>query len=422
MRRFFVALVLTFGMALPATADIVILAPSDPLTPGHTATVEVLFTNRGDQAEEIVVPERLGYQLTGDGTPVDGSLTLNAESTPQMLTLAPGMFHQQAYQFQVPQRWSGVGRLSVALPEANVALVSIAKAPAQLAVASNAGINTRVEEDDDLGVIESIEDAVDEVYEPDEDKAFGLHEPMYFLYGTNPDEAKFQISFKYRLFHNIKDTSGLRWLQNLNVGYTQLSFWDFDSPSKPFRDSSYKPELFYDIGNPVDPDSLIIPGFGLRHVRVGFLHESNGQEGLASRSLNYAYIQPEFVFDFDRPAERCRDCEWWELSVKPKAWHYVGSTSDNPNIDDFRGHAEIAVRIMQRNQRQQSGLGLMASLRKGDAQDKATLQIDATTPFPFIQKLFTPNLHMQFLSGYSESLIGFDKKDTRFRVGFGTRW
>ena len=100
----------------------------------------------------------------------------------------------------------------------------------------------------------------------------------------------------------------------------------------------------------------------------------------------------------------------------------MGSTSDNPTIDDFRGHAELAVRLMQRDARRQSGLGLMAALRKGDAQDKATLQIDATTPFQFVQKLLTPNLHVQFISGYSESLLGFNQKDTRLRVGLGTRW
>lgn len=423
MRRFLTALVLALSGALPAAAETIILAPTDPLTPGSTATIQVLFTNTGANDMIVVIPETLGYELTGAGAPVKGTITLDEPSQSETVTLAPGMFRQHAYQLKVPQRWSGLGRLSVAMPNTNVALVSIAEPARQLVAASTImEQNDSVASDDDDGVIEAIEEAVDQIYQPDEDKAFGLHEPMYFLYGLNPDEAKFQISFKYRLFHNIKDTSSLRWLQNLNVGYTQLSFWDFDSASKPFRDSSYKPELFYDIGNPVDPESLIIPGIGLRHVRVGFLHESNGQDGAASRSLNYAYIQPEFVFDFDRPTERCRDCEWWELSVKPKAWHYVGSTSDNPTIDDFRGHAEIAVRVMQRNERQQSGPGLMASLRKGDAQDKATLQIDATTPFPFVQKLFTPNLHVQFLSGYSESLLGFDQKDTRLRVGFGTRW
>lgn len=152
------------------------------------------------------------------------------------------------------------------------------------------------------------------------------------------------------------------------------------------------------------------------------LHESNGRDGAESRNLNDAYVQPEFLYDFDRPAEDFGDCEWLELSVRPKVWTYVGSTSDNPTIDDFRGHAELAVRLMQRNEQSQTDMGLMASLRKCDAHDNATLQLDATTPLPFVQKLFTPNLYAHFISGYSESLLGFNQKDTRFRVGLGTRW
>lgn len=419
MRRFLSGVAVFFLTALPASADTILIAPSDPMTPGATINVQILFTNPGDDVVDITVPDAVGFRLTGQSMSVDGNLRLIAETEAGVRTLIPGSFSKHAYELTVPDQWSGTGRLALNLPSRPTALVEIAAPSIQLADLFG---TTFEERSDDDGVVDAIVTAVDDVYEPDDEVPFGIHEPMYFVYGLNPDEIKFQISFKYRLFHNIKDSSPLRWLQNLNVGYTQLSFWDFDSASKPFRDSSYKPEVFYDIGDPSDPDGLILPGLGLRHVRLGILHESNGRDGAASRSLNYAYVQPEFVYDFDRPAEGCRDCEWWELSVRPKVWTYVGSDSDNPTIDDFRGHAEIAVRLMERNPRRQSGVGLMASLRKGDAQDKATLQIDATTPFPFVQKLFTPNLYAQFISGYSESLLGFNQKDTRFRVGLGTRW
>lgn len=425
MRHLFSTLAISLLMALPVAADTILIAPTEPLSPGAVATVNVMFTNAGEETETVIVPDQIGYTLTGPSNTIDGVLNLTQPKNAGSKDINPGAFAQHTYDLHVPNGWSGTGRLSLALPDRPVALVEITTPRVQLADLSGpfseALVMGAVDTADD-DVVGSIMTAVDDVYEPDEDGPFGIHEPMYFVYGLNPDEVKFQISFKYRLFHNIKDSSSLKWLQNLHVGYTQLSFWDFDSASKPFRDSSYKPEFFYDIGDPSDPDGLIFPGLGLRHVRVGFLHESNGQDGLASRSLNYTYVQPEFVYDFDRPSEECRECEWWELSVKPKVWMYVGSTSDNPTIDDFRGHAELSVRLMERNIRRQSGLGLMASLRKGDAQDKATLQIDATTPFPFIQKLFTPNLHAQFISGYSESLIGFDQKDTRFRIGLGTRW
>lgn len=420
MRRFLAACALTLCAASPAAADVVVVAPTEPMTPGSIVTVQVLFTNTGDTVEETVVPDTVAYELTGNGTPINGTLTLADPNSATTAMLSPGMFLQQSYSLKVPQRWSGIGRLALGLPQGPVAMVNIAEAPAQLVASVEADAERESKEEE--GVIEAIEEAVDEVYQPSETSPFGVHEPMYFIYGRDPAEIKFQVSFKYRLFHNIRDDSPLRWLQNLNIAYTQLSFWDFSEASKPFRDSSYKPEFFYDIGDPTNEDGLMFPGLGLRKVRVGFLHESNGRDGLASRSLNYAYVQPEFVYDFDRPMQSCIECEWWELSIKPKAWHYIGSTADNPDIDDFRGHAELAVRLMQRDSRRQSGPGVMVSLRKGDAQEKATLTIDATTPFPFVQKLFTPNLHMQFLSGYSESLLGFDKKDTRFRVGIGTRW
>lgn len=430
MRHVLSGIALSLFLTLPAAADTVLIAPTEPLVPGNVVPVQLLFTNEAEQTERVVVPSRIGFTLTSQSGAIEGVLNLREPDQAGSIDLGPGAFAQHIYDLNVPKKATGTGRLSLALSNQPMTLVEIAAPLVQMASLSGpysealvlSAVETTDEGGVDDGVVDSIMTAVDDVYEPDEDGPFGIHEPMYFVYGLNPDEVKFQISFKYRLFHNIKDSSPLKWLQNLHVGYTQLSFWDFDSASKPFRDSSYKPEFFYDIGDPSDPDGLIFPGLGLRHVRVGFLHESNGQDGPASRSLNYTYIQPEFVYDFDRPSDECRDCEWWELSVKPKVWTYVGSTADNPNIDDFRGHAELSVRLMERNIRRQSGLGLMASLRKGDAQDKATLQIDATTPFPFVQKLFTPNLHAQFISGYSESLLGFNQKDTRFRVGLGTRW
>ncbi len=435
MRRFLISVFIGLLTATPALAETpfvqtIVIAPDGLLWPGEATRVEVMFTNSSDAPVEVEVPGSVSYVLSGGTESIQGQLTRLNLSADSSLELAPGAFVSETYELTVPAAWTGFARLEVDLPEKPVTLVEVAAPARQPVMAARVAepdpkeleLTNQDEAVDEDSVIETISAAVDDVYQPTEQAPFSTHEPMYFVYGLNPEEIKFQVSFKYRLFHNIKDTSPLRWLQNLHVAYTQLSFWDFDTASKPFRDSSYKPELFVDIGDPANPEGLMFPGLGLRNVRIGFMHESNGQDGLKSRSLNYAYLQPEFIYDFDRPARGCRECEWWELAVKPRTWVYVGSTSDNPNIDDFRGHAEIAVRVMQRNEQRQSGLGLMASLRKGDAQKKATLQIDATTPFPFIQKLFTPNLHAQFISGYSESLLGFDQKETRFRLGIGTRW
>ena len=73
------------------------------------------------------------------------------------------------------------------------------------------------------------------------------NEPMYFIAGSRgPTTARFQISFKYRLFDA---TSGFGrdqpWLSGLYFGYTQNSLWDLSSESRAFRDTSYRPQFFW---------------------------------------------------------------------------------------------------------------------------------------------------------------------------------
>lgn len=58
-----------------------------------------------------------------------------------------------------------------------------------------------------------------------------------------------------------------------------------DVDSKPFHDTSYRPSLFW---QKCLDDSGNMP----RYLRAGYEHESNGKEGINSRSINLAYIQP----------------------------------------------------------------------------------------------------------------------------------
>ena len=63
MRRFLTGLAAGLLMALPAAADIVLIAPSDPLIPGSTIQVEVMFTNPEARLETVDVPSRIvGYR------------------------------------------------------------------------------------------------------------------------------------------------------------------------------------------------------------------------------------------------------------------------------------------------------------------------------------------------------------------------
>ena len=97
------------------------------------------------------------------------------------------------------------------------------------------------------------------------------NDPMYFVLGARDGRtARFQLSFKYRLF-DLGTGFGRDqpWLSGLYFGYTQNSIWDLSSDSKAFRDTSYRPSLFWKWERADDRPSF-------DSVRVGLEHESNG--------------------------------------------------------------------------------------------------------------------------------------------------
>ena len=80
-----------------------------------------------------------------------------------------------------------------------------------------------------------------------DEPALSANEPMYFVVGGGGGAtARFQLSFKYRLFD--PDSHPVQWipfLSRLHFGYTQTSIWDLGANSSPFRDTSYRPSLFW---------------------------------------------------------------------------------------------------------------------------------------------------------------------------------
>ena len=119
------------------------------------------------------------------------------------------------------------------------------------------------------------------------------YEPIYFLVGTDPEKSKFQFSFKYRFVDKDGPASkNLSWLAGLHFGYTQTSYWNLEDDSLPFEDTSYKPELFHLTRN-IGARPSWMQGF---FVQTGFRHESNGQAEPLSRSTNFFYVRPVFVF------------------------------------------------------------------------------------------------------------------------------
>lgn len=236
------------------------------------------------------------------------------------------------------------------------------------------------------------EDTVRQEIASDDAPALTVHEPLYFVVGRGSDEdikARFQISFKYRILdrksllaHNAP------WLADIHFGYTQTSLWNWEKESAPFEDSSYRPSLFWQTGR------LHGRGTG-SFLRIGVEHESNGQAGAESRSLNTAFVQPGLSLDvLDR-----------ELLIAPTFHAYLDKGRHNADIEDYRGYGDLLVRYGN-----DDSWVVQARYRYGQGGHHTT-QVDLSIPLR--ERIFARTgayLYIQYFNGYGESLLGYDER------------
>jgi len=227
------------------------------------------------------------------------------------------------------------------------------------------------------------------------------YKPMYFLVGTDPAESKFQISFKYRLI-NPKSALARRapGVEGIHLAYTQTSFWDLKSNSAPFKDTSYKPEIFWVSGN-LKPEKHNLAGV---FVQTGLQHESNGRSGDDSRSTNFLYVQPVAVF-FDHTTR-------YGLSVAPKVWTYVDNDDvTNPDLADYRGYFELDLKFGKTD-------NIVAGAKLSWAAKGASVELDATYPLHrFLYQTLDIYLHLQYVDALAENLLDYTERNQAFRIG-----
>lgn len=237
--------------------------------------------------------------------------------------------------------------------------------------------------------------------------ALSPYEPIYFSIGTRANtNARFQVSLKFRVFNR---NTRIALLEKLYLAYSQSSLWDLESSSKPFRDSSYRPGVFF-----LDENVSQWPFAGSRlGLQAGLEHESNGKDGTASRSINIVFVRPALTFPLARE---------YQLTVAPKIYHYLDK-EENPEIDRYRGNVDFLVRLGR-----EDGWLFDATLRRGFASDSGSVQVDASYPLRVATfGNLGGYLHLQYFNGYGESLIDYDRKlRSQFRVGLmvtrGLRW
>ncbi len=213
-------------------------------------------------------------------------------------------------------------------------------------------------------------------------------------------EAKYQISIRTPLWLQEDDMSGIHF------GFTAVSFWQIynDETSKPFRETNYEPEVFYQFNS-----KLMLMGYRFNLFRIGLNHMSNGQDGLKSRSWNR--IVATALFSDENTAYYLST--WYRLPEDDKESELDPLGDDNPDINDYYGRVELGFGYKL------GPMFLYSRIRNNLSFDdnRSGITIDATYP---ISKRY--DVLIQYFNGYGDSLIDYNRHQQRISLGVQLRF
>lgn len=201
-------------------------------------------------------------------------------------------------------------------------------------------------------------------------------------------ETEFQISIKFDLGYNLFSLNEI-----YTVAYTQKSFWQvYTADSSYFRESNYNPEFFINMPLRVSDND----NFGIRGVRIGAAHQSNGAGGIYERSWNYVYTDLYLQLAF--------------LFVDMKVWYspYSSLKKYNPDLLDYLGHGHLRfVLPYQRN--------ILEATFMSAFNGHSSIEVHYTHPVFERDDLF---IYIKGFKGYGESLIDYQTDVSKLGIGF----
>jgi phospholipase A1 len=234
------------------------------------------------------------------------------------------------------------------------------------------------------------------------------------------NEAKFQLSFKFKIWRDIirsetikniiEKNTGIRGV-DLWVAYTQQSFWQLYNSafSAPFRDTNYEPELLFNLDMQREIPGLM--GTKLQFINIGLNHQSNGRAEPLSRSWNriVANVGLEKNFGLEKKDN---------FGLLLKTWYRIpedAANDDNPDITRYTGYGELWGMLYWKNQR--FAVMLRNNLR---SENLGAVQLDWSVPLSTIHESLGKkiSLYVQYFNGYGESLLDYNTGINRISAGF----
>lgn len=217
---------------------------------------------------------------------------------------------------------------------------------------------------------------------------FSYFNPMYLI--GNEEDLKLQFSFKYRLARS--------W--NIYFAYTQLMFWDVYKESKPFSDINYNPEIFY----------RLFEGWGdsFLNLDMGYIHTSNGQEGLESRSLDRVFLRSSFGGKIERNY----------IAFQVMLYKIYNEDETNKDIVNHLGYYSLGFFVSDLILLEDDHMDLEFKIFAGSKVydfDKGGYQVGLV--YNFDTDEFNPSIYLQRYEGFAESLDRYNIKRTEYRLG-----
>ena len=203
-------------------------------------------------------------------------------------------------------------------------------------------------------------------------------------------EAKFQLSVKTKVVEGLFNGNGDIW-----AAYTQSSRWQIYNAenSRPFRETNYEPEAML-----VFATDYSLLGLNGRLLGLSLNHQSNGRSNPLSRSWNRVIGMVGF------------EQGEWSLMLRP--WWRIPETAANDNNADIEDHVGRGEALLARRWGNHIvSLQLRHSLRGGD-RSRGSGELEYAFPL-------SGNLRgqLQLFSGYGESLIDYNFRQTRLGLG-----
>ena len=386
-------LALALFVSWGARADIILSTPHAQVVSGTPLQLDLTITNSDAQPLTVDIPSEVHVRFE---TPTGLSIIELAAERSGRIEVAPGGFTRLKLQGALPAKVEGIATLvPTGLASNSVALQILPPAPENNAVASSDVARRTPPPQPKDSYTTALVDKPPPL-------AVSVYEPVYIIVGGDGGlNAKFQISLRYQLFDGHgKLASRLPWIDDLYLSYSQTSLWDLGDLSKPFKDSSYRPRLFYsnyDLARFFDGQLRV-------GVETGFGHESNGKEGEDSRSFNMLYVRPTLTLG---------DPSGLRFFAAPLIHNYIAD-SENPDIKDYRGYVDWVLGFGAKG-----GLDFWTTLRKGERSTYGSMELNVSYP---LSKLsggdLTGWLTLQYFNGYGESLLDYNRKlDSQWRLG-----